>query len=516
MTSIPTDAQLDAEQTTTHQPEPVTSFKALNLSQPLLEALDAMGFSKPTGIQAAAIPALLEGRDVIGQAQTGSGKTAAFALPLIQQLEPNCQDVQGLILCPTRELVVQVAGQVNELLRFINGHHVVAVYGGEAIDKQLRQLKKKPSIVVGTPGRTMDLMERGALDLSEVRVAVLDEADEMLDMGFRDDMEDILSEASPEDRQTVLFSATMEADIMRLAKTYQREPLVINVSAEQRSQPKIEHYFSIVPEAYKMEAAFRFLAANSTQCGVVFCNTKARVDELVEFLRGKNLRADALHGDMNQNARTRIMHAFRAGFFNVLVATDVAGRGMDVNDLEVVINYDLPRDNEDYVHRVGRTGRAGKTGKAYTLVSHKQAFIMKKLARTYNLTIQPVPVPTAKVIDQLQAQGILGELEQRLAADRDSLVPAIQQLKRLTSQGVDAMEVAAALLNLLQENHRSGAEPELDSVFEVRPFNPKERSYDNRGPGGKGGGFKRGRSFGKAPRKKGFGSERSSNRPFND
>ena len=459
-------------------------FSTLKLRPELLKALAEMNFETPSPIQAAAIPVLLDGKDVIGQAQTGSGKTAAFALPLIQELaEPG---LQALILCPTRELVQQVTEQVRLLMQHVKDHRVVSVYGGEDIRRQLKLLQREPSIIVGTPGRTMDLMRRRAIDLSDVKQVVLDEADEMLDMGFREDMETILSEATNPNRQTVLFSATMDRDILRLAKTFQKSPVVIDVSDQQRSQPKIEQFFSVVPERHKMEGAFRLLIANRTQCAVVFCNTKAKVDEFVDFLRDRNLAADALHGGVSQEGRTRIMNAFRQGHIRILVATDVAGRGMDVSNLDMVVNVDLPRDNEDYIHRVGRTGRAGKAGKAYTLVNAKQRFVINKICRTYGVTVQPLSIPNAETITQLQLKAVVDQTESKLQdpENHEALIPFIKQLKRLTADGTHPLHVAAALLQQWQEQNQSFADARLDSVFEARP----ERNQSFEGGARRGGG----------------------------
>jgi ATP-dependent RNA helicase DeaD len=478
----------------TPETAPALTFEALNLTAPLLSAVEAMGYTTPSAIQAAAIPLLLEGNDLVGQAQTGSGKTAAFAIPLIERLEPNTRHVQALILCPTRELVLQVADQVKQLMAFCRGYSVVSVYGGEDIRRQLQQLKNAPSVVVGTPGRTMDLMDRGALNLSEVRTVVLDEADEMLDMGFRDDMETILSEIPAEDRQTVLFSATMERSILQLAKTYQKKPVVLDVTSKTSSKPNIEHFYCVVNDAYKAEAAFRLLENDATQCGVVFCNTKARVEEVVGHLRDKHVRADALHGDLNQNQRTRIMAAFRSGYVQVLVATDVAGRGMDVDNLDVVINYDLPRDNEDYVHRVGRTGRAGKSGKAYTLVSPRQAFIVKKIGRTYDLDVRPFAIPTAEALEANRIKRLMEQVAERLQPDRSAALSLyLAQLQPLVEHGVDTLAVAAALLAELNDSRKVDVDASLDRYLQDNEQNDQRYRTGGGGAGRSegGGGYRK-------------------------
>lgn len=487
---------------------PTASFEALGITAPcLLESIAKMGFTNPTPIQSQGIPVILSGRDIIGQAQTGSGKTGAFAIPLIQNLEPFLKEVQGLILCPTRELVLQVAEQCKQLLGTQKGVSVVCVYGGEDIRHQLRLLKQTPSLVVGTPGRTMDLIDRGALDLSTVERVVLDEADEMLDMGFREDMETILSNIPEEQRQTILFSATMAPQILKLAQQFQKNPVVIDVSNQKRSMPKIEQFYSVVRDYQKPEVLFRLLAFYGITRGVVFCNTKAKVDELLSFLRDKGFRADALHGDMNQNARTRVMQGFRAGHIELLVATDVAGRGLDVNDLEAVFNFDLPRDDEDYVHRIGRTGRAGKEGKAFTLVNGRQVGVLKRIVRLNNGTIEPHTVPAAESI-QKASLGLVGkQLEEVLVnEERDALLlPYHRYLKQFVGDGAGLAEVAAALLRQVHLQRQWNVDEAMDGTFEEPRYNSGGGGYENNGGGGArrsygggGGGYRGGnnRSYG--------------------
>jgi ATP-dependent RNA helicase DeaD len=470
---------------------PESSFASLNLSQPVLRALDAMGFSVPSPIQAAAIPLLMDGRDVIGQAQTGSGKTAAFAIPLIEGLELSERHIQCLVLCPTRELVIQVAEHFEQLLKFSRGASVVTVYGGEDIRRQLRSLKSGAHIVVGTPGRTMDLMERGALDLSRVTKVVLDEADEMLDMGFRDDMETILSSTSAETRQTILFSATMAPQILKLTRQFQKNPVMVDQSQQKRSKPNIDQYFSVVRDFQKIEALYRLVVFHGIKRGVVFCNTKARVEEVVQALREKQFRVEALHGDMNQNARTRVMAAFRAGQFELLVATDVAGRGLDVQDLEAVINFDLPRDDEDYVHRIGRTGRAGKAGKAFTLLNGRQVFVVKRIARELQSTIEPLPIPKAADIEKAGLAQVASKLSDLLSSDKEALKPYVNYIKRLQSgpTPVEPMEVAAALFYMVHLQQKVDVDPSQDASFE-------DTFQQGASGGGGGGGGGRERSYG--------------------
>jgi len=340
-------------------------FDELSLSNEILMAVEDMGFEEASPIQSEAIPFLLEKQDIIGQAQTGTGKTAAFAIPVIEHIDTTDKNIQAVILCPTRELVIQVTEECRKIAKYKENVSVVAIYGGQDIERQFRALKKSPQIVVGTPGRTMDHMRRGSIKFHTVKTIVLDEADEMLDMGFREDIEVILKDM-PEDRQTVMFSATMAEDIVSLTKKYQRNPKIINIARKKLDAPKIQQIYYEVQEKAKLELLSRLIDLHNIKLAVVFCNTKRAVDELVDNLKTRGYFADGLHGDMSQNVRDKVMNSFRNKTTEILVATDVAGRGIDVNDVEAVFNYDLPRDDEDYVHRIGRTGRAGKTGMAFS------------------------------------------------------------------------------------------------------------------------------------------------------
>lgn len=342
-------------------------FDEMKLSVEMHKAVEDMGFETLTPIQARTIPLILEGKDVIGQAQTGTGKTLAFGLPILEMLAPKGKTLEAVVLCPTRELAVQVAGELKRLAKHKKGVSVVPVYGGQPIQTQLASLRKGANIVVGTPGRVMDHMQRGTLRFDSIRAVVLDEADKMLDMGFVDDMKTILW-AMPEGRQTLLFSATMPERVMDLVNKFQKDPQVVNVAGEQVTVPQVEQTFLEVKPWTKLDVLCRLIETYNPASSLVFCNTKRRVDQIVTDLKGKGYRADSLHGDMTQSRRDSAMLKFRRQQSKILVATDVAARGLDVEGVEAVINYDLPPEEEYYVHRIGRTARMGKSGKAFTLV----------------------------------------------------------------------------------------------------------------------------------------------------
>jgi ATP-dependent RNA helicase DeaD len=344
-----------------------TRFDELDLSKEMQKAVADMGFETLTPIQSESIPPILEGKDVIGQAQTGTGKTLAFGLPIIEMLPRRGISPEAVILCPTRELAVQVAEELMRLAKYRRDLHIVPIYGGQAIQTQLSSLKRGARIIVGTPGRVMDHMQRGTLRFDKVRMVVLDEADKMLDMGFVDDMKTILW-AMPEERQTLLFSATMPQSIMDLVRKFQKDPLVVNVVGEQVTVPEVEQTFFEVKPWMKLDVLCRLIDAYTPTSSLVFCNTKRRVDQIVRDLQSRGYMADSLHGDMTQSRRDHAMLKFRKKLLRILVATDVAARGIDVDNIEAVINYDLPQDDQYYVHRIGRTARMGKGGRAFTLV----------------------------------------------------------------------------------------------------------------------------------------------------
>ena len=369
-----------------------TKFSELNLSSDLLKSIEKMGFVEATPIQAQAIPEVLAGHDVIGQASTGTGKTAAFGLPIIDKVDSKNKAVQALILCPTRELAMQVAAEITKFLKFKRGVFALPVYGGQPISRQIYGLRKGVQIVIGTPGRVMDHIDRGTLRLNQVKMMVLDEADEMLNMGFRQDIEKIL-EAMKQEKQTVLFSATMSREILRLTKRYQKNPKLIKVVSEKLSAPNVEQSYFAVEQSRKVDALMDLLNFYKPKLSIVFCNTRRQVDKIDKLLHSYGYRCAGIHGDIRQPKRDKIMGMFRKGSINILVATDVAARGIDVADIEIVFNYELPKDVEPYVHRIGRTGRAGKSGKAFNLVSRREIYQLRDIQRYTKVRIEQQEVP---------------------------------------------------------------------------------------------------------------------------
>lgn len=373
--------------------ETIENFSELNLSENILKALTEMGFEKPSPIQAQGIPAVMQGSDVIGQAQTGTGKTAAFGIPVLERIDLSSNAVQALVLCPTRELAVQVSEEIGRLAKYQKGIRIEAIYGGDSIDRQIRSLKRGVHIVVGTPGRVMDHMERKTLKFDEVRMMVLDEADEMLDMGFREDIESILADM-PEDRQTILFSATMSKPIMSITKRFLNDPILIKVVRNELTNVNIEQvFFEVKPQA-KVEVMTRLIDMHHLKSLLVFCNTKRKVDEIVEDLQLRGYASEGIHGDLRQQQRSNVMSKFKAGVTTILVATDVAARGIDVSGLDGVINFDIPLDEEYYVHRIGRTGRAGMSGKAFSLVARDEKFRLKTIENYTKVKIEKGVIPS--------------------------------------------------------------------------------------------------------------------------
>ena len=424
----------------------VTKFEELQLDDRIIRAITEMGFEEASPIQAQAIPVVLEGRDMIGQAQTGTGKTAAFGLPLLQKVDPKVKKLQAIVLLPTRELAIQVAEELRRFAKFMHGIKVLPVYGGQDIVRQIRALKDGTQIVVGTPGRVMDHMRRKTVKMDHVHTVVLDEADEMLNMGFLEDMETILSQL-PEERQTLMFSATMPQAIADIAKKFQKDPVTVRVIKKELTVPKVTQYYYEVKPKNKVEVMCRLLDMYSPKLSIVFCNTKRQVDELVQALQGRGYFAEGLHGDLKQVQRDRVMESFRNGRTDILIATDVAARGIDVGNVEAVFNYDIPQDDEYYVHRIGRTGRAGREGKAFSLVVGKEVYKLRDIQRYCKTKIIPQAIPSLNDITEIKADKILDQVQDILNdADLTKIVNIIE--KKLMEDDYTSLDLAAALLKM--------------------------------------------------------------------
>jgi ATP-dependent RNA helicase DeaD len=422
-------------------------FSELGLSAELLKAIDRLGFEQAAPIQAAAIPLLMQGRDVVGQSQTGSGKTAAFAIPAVEKTDPHQRTVQALILCPTRELAVQVSEEVHKLAFFKRGIHALPIYGGQSYERQFFGLKQGAQIVIGTPGRVMDHMRRGTLRLQTVKMVILDEADVMLAMGFREDIEFILQDV-PAERQTVFFCATLPKPILDLIQKYARSPENVHIQEKTLTVPTVEQSYFEVDRRFKVELLTRLIDLYDLKLGIIFCNTKRMVDDLVDHLNAQGYSADRLHGDMGQTMRDRVMNKFRKSGLEFLVATDVAARGIDVDDVEVVFNYDLPYDVEDYVHRIGRTGRAGRSGQAISFVSGREFFQIQQIERYTRTKVHRARIPTLDEVEEARTSVILDEL--RATLRKGQFKRQDHLIERLLEEGFSSTDIASALLHHLQ------------------------------------------------------------------
>ena len=459
-------------------------FNELELDERLLHATDELGFSKASPIQEKAIPCVLEGNDIIGQAQTGTGKTAAFGLPMLQKMDPENRALQGLILCPTRELAIQVAEELRKLAKYMHGIKVVPVYGGQEISRQIVALKKGATIVIGTPGRIMDHMRRHTIHFDHLSMVTLDEADEMLNMGFREDIETILKE-TPETRQTLLFSATMPKEIMEIARTYQKDAQIIKVVSKDLTVDNITQlYYNIKPTS-KVELLCRLLDLYNPNLSIVFTNTKRGADELVRLLQARGHGAEALHGDLKQQQRDRVMNGFRHGINHILVATDVAARGIDVDDVDAVFNFDLPQDNEYYVHRIGRTGRAGKKGYAFSFVPSRDISRLKEIQRYCKTTISPAKPPSRKDLRNACYDRLFTSIEECLA--KQDMDAEIERLKRkLEDKDYDALTFAAALMQSqlgIGKTYDEDIQEDVRNSFE-RTRSPRSKAYNGSKPEG--------------------------------
>ena len=423
-----------------------SKFSDLNLSKEILVAIEDMGFEEATTIQAQSIPYMLEGRDVTGQAPTGTGKTVAFGTIVLDRIDPKNKGLQAVILCPTRELAVQVAGELKKISKYKTDIEILPIYGGQSIDHQIKALKRGVQIIIGTPGRFMDHISRRTLKMEGVKIIILDEADEMLDMGFRDDIETIMKKI-PGQRQTIFFSATMPKAILDLTKKYQKNPQFIKLVHKEMTVPSIEQFYFEVKQQAKPEALARLIDYYNLGLSLVFCNTKKRVDELVEDLRTRGYSADGLHGDMQQKQRDIVMSRFRRREIEVLVATDVAARGIDVGDLEAVFNYDIPTDDEYYVHRIGRTARAGKAGLAFTFVIGKEVYRIRQIQQFTKAKIIAQKIPSISDVEEIRTNILLGNVKD--VVDAGHLGEYSNLVEKLIQEEYTSLEVAAALLKIM-------------------------------------------------------------------
>ena len=459
-------------------------FDELNIDERILRAVEDMGFEETSPIQTQAIPAVLEGIDVIGQAQTGTGKTAAFGIPLLQKIDPKNKKLQAIALCPTRELAIQVADEIRNLAKYMHGIKVLPIYGGQDIVRQIRGLKDGTQIIVGTPGRVMDHMRRKTIKFDQVHTVIMDEADEMLNMGFLEDMETILSQL-PEERQTIMFSATMPDAIQKIAKTFQKDPQIVRVVKKELTVPKVTQYYYEVKPKTKVEVMCRLLDMYAPKLSVAFCNTKCQVDELVQELQGRGYFAEGLHGDLKQIQRDRVMNSFRNGRTEILVATDVAARGIDVDDVEAVFNYDIPQDEEYYVHRIGRTGRAGREGIAFSFVVGRDVYKLRDIQRYCKTKIVPQAIPSLDDITEIKAEKILDQAKQVMADMDLSRVLHIVE-KKLLEEDYTSLDLASALLRM------SMGEENQDIAIDSQPARSLD-DLDSWGRGGRGRGRDNGR-----------------------
>ncbi|RYD28354.1 MAG: DEAD/DEAH box helicase, partial [Verrucomicrobiaceae bacterium] len=444
-------------------------FSELGLPDTLLAAIEGLGYEKPSPIQALSIPPALAGKDILGLSATGSGKTAAFTLPALAKLDVKLAVPQVLILCPTRELAVQVCEEVHRLGAKLPGLHATPVYGGAPMDRQLRALRMGTQLVVGTPGRLLDHLRRGSFDPSNIKMAVLDEADRMLDMGFKEEMDELLA-ALPADRQTLFFSATMNPGVARLIQKFGNDPQKIEIQQKSKTVSTIDQSYFEVRQRSKVEVLSRILDMNPPRLGIIFCNTKRSVDECTEDLVNRGYAADRLHGDITQQMRERTLKRFRDGSVELLVATDVAARGLDIDEIDIVFNYDLPTDPEDYVHRIGRTGRAGRSGRAVSFVYGREIYRLQAIERYIRQVIQREKIPSVEQVEGRRANLIFEQLKERLESGKFDTHQ--EHIDRLLDQGHTPTDIAGALVTMLRESSgREGESIEEDRERE-RPARP--------------------------------------------
>jgi ATP-dependent RNA helicase DeaD len=442
------------------------TFADLGLSPELIKFIEAQGFEQPSPIQAEAIPVALTGRDVVGQSQTGSGKTLAFGLPAVQLIDQTSRATQCLIMCPTRELAMQVCAEIHKVAGFRDGVRATPIYGGSSYDRQIRALQAGSQIVVGTPGRILDFVDRGTLKLDALKTLVFDEADEMLDMGFADEIERLM-QAVPKERQTIFFSATFDPRIRRLIDRYTNNPATITIQQKAMTVPTIEQRYYEVQGRSKTEVLCRVLDMDSPRLTIVFCNTKKAVDDTVDALTARGYAADRLHGDLNQIMRERVMRNFRSGTIEVLVATDVAARGLDVNDIDLIVNFELPYDTEDYVHRIGRTGRAGRKGTAVSLVAGREIYLMQRIQRFTNAKVTRTKVPSQEELEATRVDQVFEKLKGTLEAGE--FAKHEHTVQRLLDAGFNPTDIMSALMDLWMKEFSREGEPIIEDRANQRP-----------------------------------------------
>ena len=462
------------------------------LDNRIVRAIREMGFEKLSPIQEQAIPYLLQGEDIIGQAQTGTGKTAAFGIPAIQHINPDVKKLQTIILCPTRELAIQAAEELRKIAKYMHGIKVLPVYGGQDISRQIAGLRGV-QIIVGTPGRVMDHMRRRTIKLDLVNMVVLDEADEMLNMGFREDMELILGQI-PGEHQTALFSATMPKPILEITDRFQNDAKLVKVAAQELTIPLVSQKFYRVKNQDKDAACVRLLEYYQPKLTLIFCNTKKKVDELSDLLKEQGFQAEGLHGDLSQAQRDAVMKRFRNGGTSILIATDVAARGIDVDDVEAVINYDIPQDIEYYVHRIGRTGRAGRKGRSFTFANSREIYKIREIERVCHTTITEKKLPGAAKVLKAKADKYLNKAWELHEHEDIELMKSFLQ-RKMEEEGCDALELAAAMLKLQVGD--KGEEIAADE------YTKRGNRFGDRGRSGRDDG--EGRSFGRGDRRRRFG-----------
>lgn len=461
---------------------PSTHFSDLPLSEALLRAVQDLGYETPSPIQLQSIPHVVAGKDIVGLAQTGTGKTAAFSLPLLDKVDENQKGVQAIIIAPTRELVIQIAEDVKAFSTYKKNLRAMPIYGGQSFELQLRRIRHGEQVVIATPGRLLDHLRRKTITLDQVQIVVLDEADEMLNMGFREDIEAILDQ-TPTERQTLLFSATMSREIMALAQRYQKNPETIQVAPQQRTVPKVEQGAFNIHEEDKIELLSRLLDLNNIKRCIIFANTKKTVDEIALKLNARGYLSDSLHGDMDQRRRDQVMRRFRSGDVETLVASDVAARGIDIDDIEVVINFDIPQNAEDYVHRIGRTGRAGRTGKAFSFVSPRQRRYFHEVEHYIRQKISFLPLPTTQEIRDQNYHTLLSKVreqqEQGILDEQSTLVETFK------SEGIEIEDALAIMIKLYLEEHlhpeqeKDLVEPRVSRSPHSAPSQRGGRSFGN-------------------------------------